>query len=372
MSVAVCGRVELDRFALDVSLTAQPGDVVALVGPNGAGKTTMLRAVAGLLALASGSVTIGGSLVDEPSTGTWVPPHRRPVGFVFQDLRLFPHLNVVDNVAYGLRRRGVERHEARRRATDWLERIGIADLDAARPTTLSGGQAQRVALARALVLDPEVLLLDEPLSALDADARMAIRGELRRHLAAVRGTTLLIAHDLIDVVGLATRVVVLEEGRVAQDTTPAGLRQHPRTRHAAALVGMNLIRADRAGDSLVLPGGARVPAVEPGPDGPVDIVCSPRAVTVAAQSGAPPPHTWTSSITGLESVGDHARARLGPPVAVTARLPIEALQEGLALDAPVSVHLDPTQLRVFPVEVDPLNGHDHDIDQRIQPKGPRP
>ncbi|MCU0270312.1 MAG: ABC transporter ATP-binding protein [Acidimicrobiales bacterium] len=348
MSLAVHGRVELGRFTLHADLEAEAGEILAVVGPNGSGKTTLLHTIAGLRALSAGFARIGTATVDDPTARTWVPAHRRRVGFVFQDLRLFPHLDVVDNVAYGLRRRGVDRTTARRQAEQWLARVGIAELVRARPRTLSGGQAQRVALARALVTEPDVLLLDEPMSALDADSRLAIRGELRRHLDAYDGIALVIAHDLLDVVGLAARVVVLDEGRVVQDTTPAELRTHPRTRHAAALVGVNLIPAERRGATLTLPGGVRLHLPMEGADGPVDLVCAPRAVSLSPAVGTLPANTWSSTIVGIESVGDHARARLGEPVPIASRVPLDALEDGLVLDAAVTVHIDPGGLHVFP------------------------
>jgi molybdate transport system ATP-binding protein len=161
---------------------------------------------------------------------------------------------------------------------------------------------------------------------------------------------LVIAHDLLDVVGLAARVIVLDQGHVVQDTTPAELRAHPRTAHAAALVGVNLIHGERRGDTLVLAGGASIELPGPEPDGPVDIICTPRAVTVSPATAPLPPGAWTSTIVGLESIGDHARARLVAPVPIQSRVPMDALQNGLALDTAVTVQLDPVQLQVYPAD----------------------
>jgi molybdate transport system ATP-binding protein len=204
----------VDRFVLDVALDAVPGEVVAVVGANGAGKTTLLRALAGLLPLdAPARVELGGEVLDEPATGRHVPPHRRPVGFAFQDLRLFAHLDACDNVAFGLRCRGVRRAAARQRAHTWLDRLGLGDHGGSRPAQLSRGQAQRVALARALVTEPSLLLLDEPLAAVDVAARDQVRAELRRHLDAVEGVTLLVTHDPLDAETLADRTLHLHAGR---------------------------------------------------------------------------------------------------------------------------------------------------------------
>jgi molybdate transport system ATP-binding protein len=169
--------VERGSFRLDVALTAAPGDVVALLGPNGAGKTTALRALAGLVPLSDGHLRLDGAELDR------TPAESRPVGVVFQDYLLFPHLTALDNVAFGPRCHGARKAEARAEAAVWLERMGLADHASAKPRRLSGGQAQRVALARALATHPRLLLLDEPLAALDARTRLDVRARLRHHLA---------------------------------------------------------------------------------------------------------------------------------------------------------------------------------------------
>ncbi|GAB3915406.1 hypothetical protein GCM10027613_11190 [Microlunatus endophyticus] len=167
-------QVRRGDFDLELQVTAEPGEVVALVGPNGAGKTTTLRVLAGLLAPQRGSILVDGQVLAD--TRVWLPPYQRPVGVVFQDYLLFPHLTVLDNVAFGLRTRGLARSVARARAAEWLARMDAGDLAPLRPQQLSGGQAQRVALARSLAPEPRLLLLDEPLAALDARTRLLIRG----------------------------------------------------------------------------------------------------------------------------------------------------------------------------------------------------
>ncbi len=234
--ITVPGRV-------DAQVTAEPGEVVAVIGPNGSGKTTLLSALAGLQPHA-GSVTVAGASWTDPVR----PVRDRRVGVVFQDQRLFPHLTALDNVAFGPRSRGASRADAERRAAGWLERFAIGDLARRRPDTLSGGQAQRVAIARALALDPQLLLLDEPFSGLDIGVATALRIELARHLAVFDGVTLIVTHDAIDAITLADRVVVLDQGSVAQVGTPAEVASQPRTDHVARLVGLNVLRA---GDSLM-------------------------------------------------------------------------------------------------------------------------
>lgn len=229
-------RLRLGALDLQVDLEVGEGEVVALVGPNGAGKTTFLRCVAGLQAVDSGRITVDGRVLDDPADGAWVPPARRDVGLVFQDHLLFPRLTARDNVAFGLRARGASKAAARAAAGEWLARVGLADHADARPRALSGGQSQRVALARALAVEPRVLLLDEPLAALDVQARTQVRDELARHLATFRGARLLVTHELGDAVALADRLVVVERGRVTQRGTADALRAAPATDYVADLV----------------------------------------------------------------------------------------------------------------------------------------
>jgi molybdate transport system ATP-binding protein len=219
------GRVHAD-------VAAEAGEVLVVIGPNGAGKSSLLKVIAGLEA---GRVVVG----ERDWTDLDVPQRR--VGYVFQDQSLFPHLSALDNVAFGPRARGRSRTDADRAARDWLERFGIADLADRRPRELSGGQAQRVAIARALATEPEVLLLDEPFSGLDVSVQMALRMELGRHLRDFPGTALLVTHDAIDALTLADRVLVLDDGVVAQVGPPGEVAAEPRTPHVARLVGLNLV-----------------------------------------------------------------------------------------------------------------------------------
>ncbi len=246
VAVDLPGRVQAE-------LIAEAGEVVVVIGPNGAGKSTLLRAVAGL---EPGRVRVG----DDDWTDLEVP--RRRVGYVFQDQSLFPHLCALDNVAFGPRARGRSRREADETARGWLERFGIADLAERRPRELSGGQAQRVAIARALATDPEVLLLDEPFTGLDVSVQMRLRIELGQHLRDFAGTVLLVTHDAIDALTLADRVLVLDEGRVAQLGPPSEVAAQPRTSHVARLVGLNLVTD---GDDLIAftPDAVTVSLAEP-------------------------------------------------------------------------------------------------------------
>jgi molybdate transport system ATP-binding protein len=258
MSLDASVALTLGRLDLDVTLSVAPGEMVAILGPNGAGKSTVLRALAGLLAIDRGRIAIDDVVVDDPGRSTFVAPERRPIGVVFQDYLLFAHLSALDNVAFGLRARGVGRADARRRAGDWLERVGLGDHAAHRPAALSGGQAQRVALARALATDPRLLLLDEPLAALDVGTRAEVRRDLRRHLQSFDGMRVMVTHDPVDAYALADRVAVVDAGRIVQLGTIAEVTAHPRSRYVASLVGTNLVAGDILDGALTTATGARV------------------------------------------------------------------------------------------------------------------
>ena len=216
-------------------LRAEPGDVVAVIGPNGAGKSSIVSALAGLARAEGRALLDGDDLLRRPV-------RERRVGLVFQDQVLFPHLSALENVAFGPRSRGVARGEARAAAQDWLERLGIGELASRKPRRLSGGQAQRVAIARALAADPALLLLDEPMAGLDVGVATALRLELARHLASFGGVTLLVTHDPIDALTVASRVLVVDGGRVLQYGTPDEVARRPATEHVARLVGLNVLR----------------------------------------------------------------------------------------------------------------------------------
>lgn len=223
-------------FDLAIDLTVEPGRTLALLGPNGAGKSMTIQCLAGLVALSAGHIRVDGRVLDDPATGEWMPTEARRVGVVFQEYLLFPHLTVRDNVAFGPRSAGLSRSQARERASAWLDRLGISSLADRHPGELSGGQAQRVALARALAAEPAVLLLDEPLAALDAEVRDDVRIELAEHLADFDGVTVVVTHSLDDVESLAEDVVVLERGVVTQRATPRQLVTSPATAWVEKLV----------------------------------------------------------------------------------------------------------------------------------------
>ena len=331
---------------LDVDLRVADGEVLAVLGPNGAGKSTLLRVLAGLLRPDGGRVAVDGTVWD--GDDTHLPAHRRPLGVVFQDALLFPHLSVGDNVAFGLRTRGMRTAQARTAAAAWLTRVGLEGLGAQRPDQLSGGQAQRAALARALVGDPALLLLDEPLSALDARTRLTVRAELRRHLAAFGGSTVLVTHDPVDAMALADRVVVVEDGSVVQTGTPADVSRHPRTDYVARLVGLSLLPGTGAGRSVRLDSGGEV-AVAEDAVGPVFAAIRPESVALyLARPEGSPRNVWPATLAGATPHGATVRCELAGEVPLIADVTATAFAElGLVPGAEVWATVKASEVAVY-------------------------
>ena len=245
----------VDARDVELALTVGEGELLAVVGPNGSGKSTCIQLLAGALRPDSGTVTLGGVVAAGP--GVFLPPHRRRIGYLEQRPLLFPHLGVVDNVAFGPRSRGLPAAAARRRAGVELEAVGLAGFGGRRVHELSGGQAQRVAIARALAIDPDLVLLDEPFAALDAAATPELRRLLRERLRGL--TTVLVTHDPLDVLALADGVAHLAAGRVVLRDGVDAVFQRPQTRFLADFVGLNLLHGTAEGASAVrLPSGGVV------------------------------------------------------------------------------------------------------------------
>jgi molybdate transport system ATP-binding protein len=341
--------VDHGDFRLDVALTAAPGDVIALLGPNGAGKTTALRALAGLTPLTDGHLHLDGRALHQ------VPPESRPVGVVFQDYLLFPHLTALDNVAFGPRCQGLSKTAAREQAAEWLGRMGLAEYAGAKPRRLSGGQAQRVALARALATEPRLLLLDEPLAALDARTRLEIRSRLRRHLADFDAVAVLVTHDPLDAMVLADRLVVIEDGHLVQEGTPSDIARRPRTDYIAQLVGLNLYQGTADGHTVRLTTGTTVTTttVTTTEDltGAVFVAFAPSAVTLHRDrpTGSSARNLWPCEVAGLESHGDQIRADLTGPLPLTADLTAAAAADlGLHAGATVWAAVKASQTHAYP------------------------
>lgn len=308
-------RVVVENRGLDLEFEVAAGEVLAVLGPNGAGKSTTLHSIAGLVGLDAGRVQVGDRVLTDTAAGVHVPTHDRRVGLLLQDPLLFPHLSVLSNVAFGAR----SGHRAGHRAADesarrWLAEVDATDLADRRPRRLSGGQAQRVALARALAADPEVLLLDEPLAGLDVAVAASMRKVLRRVLATGGRCAVLITHDLLDVLTLADRVVVVEDGRIVESGSVAEVLATPKSHFAARFAGVNLIGGTAGADGvLTTPWQAKwygTPAVDVQPGAPAVALFSPAAVSVYRdEPHGSPRNTVAVTVAELDSRGPGIRVR---------------------------------------------------------------
>ena len=346
MSLAADIKVARNGFSLEAKLNVSDGETLAVLGPNGAGKTTLLRALAGLVPIA-GRIELDGKVLDDSAAGHRVAPEHRRVGLVFQDHVLFPHMTALDNIAFGLRAHG--RRDATRAAHEWLSRAGLADRAAARPRELSGGQAQRVALLRTLATEPRLLLLDEPLSALDVSIRAEVRRELSRQLAGFSGVRVLVTHDPLEAIALADRLVVLEQGRIVQSGTPAEVTARPRSRFVADLAGVNLLRGRAEHGRVAIEGGAALAVPDAG-EGEVFAVIHPRAVALyRSRPDGTPRNVWLGHVDELDLEGQRVRVRLGGPIPLVAEVTPGAVRElGLESHAEVWIAVKATEISVYP------------------------
>ena len=331
-------------FELQAALRAAPGSTTVIVGESGAGKTTLLRLAAGLDQPVRGRISLDGVVYAEPDAGIAVPAWQRDVGYVSQDYALFPHLTVEQNVAFGLRARGARRRTVTPRVARALESAGIAGLARRKPSMLSGGQQQRAALARALALDPRLLLLDEPLAALDLQTRRVVRGELRDLLRALGCVTLYVTHSPIEALLFGDRIAVIERGRVSQTGTRDELLRYPRSRYVAELMGTNLF----AGTAGAGPGAATVRIAEgelavadAGGPGEVFVTVDPRQITIhphAPEGSAQ--NVFVGAILELAPEppsGERIRVVLGTRPPHVAEVTREAV-DGLGLREGMTVH----------------------------------
>ena len=317
MATLILDRVTVPLRSYELELSLEVGSTLALVGPSGAGKTTVLRAVAGLNRPRAGRIAVDGDVWFDGLRGIGLAPERRRVGLVFQEYALFPHMTVRRNVEYA----------GRQSADDYLERFGIAHLESAHPAQLSGGEKQRVALARALARDPQVLLLDEPLSALDAHTKTAVRAELHDLLAALEIPVLLVTHDFEDAAALAGTVSVIVDGRLRQTGTPAELVARPADSFVASFTGANLLHGDaepvRRGSTRVrLDDGATITTADPA-HGRVVLAVYPWDITVSADA----PHDSAlnvihAPVRSVAELGNRVRLAIGP---VSAEITAESL-----------------------------------------------
>ncbi|WP_206518084.1 ATP-binding cassette domain-containing protein [Rhodococcus sp. X156] len=311
---ALAVRAQVAARGVELELEVGAGEVVAVLGPNGAGKSTLLSVVAGLLHPDEGRVSLDGRVLLDTGTGTRVPPHRRGVALLAQDPLLFPHLSVADNVAFGPRSAGQGRRAAATVAARWLAEVGATELAGRRPAALSGGQAQRVAVARALAAEPALLLLDEPMAALDVGAAPAMRSVLRRVLREEGGrSALLVTHDVLDALVLADRVVVVEGGQVVEAGPAAQVLSRPRSSFAARIAGLNLLLGTVTERGLRTASGTALAGVldeDCRPGQAAVAVFDPLAVAVHVQPpGGSPRNAVPVRVTAVEPRGQLVRVR---------------------------------------------------------------
>jgi molybdate transport system ATP-binding protein len=362
---ATCDR---GAFSLEVALHVAPGESLAVLGPNGAGKSTLLRALAGLDPVTAGQIELDGRLLDrcrrrDEGPDVFVPPEHRRVGLVFQGYRLFPHLSVRDNVAFGPRSAGQSRRASRAAADRWLETLDLSGLAARRPRQLSGGQAQRVALARALATDPALLLLDEPMAALDARTRLEVRAALREHLRHFAGPVVVVTHDPVEAMVMADRLLVLEGGRAMQQGRPADVARRPATDYVARLVGLNLyageVVAEQDGEQrspITLDSGGRLYATGLSSSGLVGgsrVLVAVRPASVSIHGERPvagsPRNVWPGEVAGMEPSGDRVRVQVrGVPDVLVDVTPAAVAELALRPGLPVWVSVKATELDVYP------------------------
>ncbi len=326
---------------VEVALEVADGETIALVGPNGAGKSTVLSVVAGLLRPPEGRVRLDGRVLTD--TRTFVPPHDRRVALLAQEPLLFPHLSVRDNVAFGPRSRGVGRRTASEAALRWLVEVGADELADRRPSQVSGGQGQRVALARALAAEPQVLLLDEPMAALDVAVLPAMRQTLKRVLAG--RTTVLVTHDVLDALLLADRVAVMEGGRIVESGPTTDVLERPRSAFAARIAGLNLVAGPWRDGAVA---GIRGVATDPAPaDGDAAVaVFRPSAVAVFREApGGSPRNSLPVTITDIEPRGDQVRVRADHLAADVT--PLSAAELGIAPGHEVVFSVKATEVSIY-------------------------
>lgn len=347
-------RIRRADFALEVQMDVPDGVTVAILGPNGAGKSTLVSALAGLLPIDEGEVLVNGKVWERPSERVRLPPRARSLGVMFQDLLLFPALSALDNVAFGLRAQGVGRAEARERALEHLGRFDVRDVATQRPGELSGGQAQRVALARAIAVEPALLLLDEPMSALDAANRPEARRSLRHALADFKGAKAIITHDPFEAMALADRLVILEGGRVTQQGSGSDMLRRPRSNYVASLAGLNLLEGEvEPHGRLRLSHGSGVLAIPSDAAKTGDTVLatiSPQAVTL---SMAPPAssarNVFAGDVEAIEVFGQRARVALLTEPRLTAEVTLDAIASlGIRQGASAWASVKATQIEVYP------------------------
>jgi len=373
--------VNRGAFTLDASVTVSPGETLALLGPNGSGKSTLLAVIAGLLAPDRGTVSVDGRVLTEvPQLGgaqpdggrpgggrmTVVPAHRRRIGLLGQDPLLFPHLSALENVAFGLRSHGMKAAEARERASEWLAAIGMSEFAARKPAELSGGQQQRVAIARVLATEPDVLLFDEPMAALDVQNASLVRTLLRECLASrisatstgVDGrpptapATIVVTHDVVDAMVLADRVAIMDAGRIIDNGAVARVLGEPINQFAATLVGLNVLHGIVESSQFVRFADGRglaVDGVVPEVGAEVSIAFPPSGVTLCREaSESSLVNEWPATVELLEPGLKGVRVTLLGDTVVAEASPADLLAHEIVPGDRIVASVDPAQITVYP------------------------
>jgi molybdate transport system ATP-binding protein len=341
--------VERDGFTLDVTIEIGPGQSAALLGPNGAGKSTAVSALAGLTPLDGGRIRLGDRILDDPDDRLFVAPVGRNIGVVFQDYLLFPHLTAAENIGFGLRHSRVGKAPTRKKVETMLDSLGLTDLANRKPHQLSGGEAQRVALGRALITDPDLLLLDEPLSALDASTRVEMRRVLADRLAAFAGPKLFITHDPTEAFLLADQIHIIEDGSITQVGTAEDIRLRPRTRFVADLAGANLLRGTADHGEIVV-GGHTLHSADSEPSGKVLATIHPHAIALHRNHPeGSPRNTWQTTVSRVEHFGSRVRVQMGVPLPLTAEVTPAAVEAlGITEGSVVWISIKATEISVEP------------------------
>ena len=364
VTVLLAANLQLTRggFTLDVQLTLAPGEVLALLGPNGSGKSTVLDLLAGLATPDTGTVTLDGATLTAP--GRLVAPENRAIGLLGQEPLLFPHLSARANVAFALRvgEARLNAAQARVQADHWLDRVGLAGLGSSLPGALSGGQQQRVALARALAAGPRVLLLDEPMAALDAETAPFIRQLIREQLAETGTSAIIVTHDIVDAVVLAHRVAVLHHGALIDEGTTAAVLAAPQNPFVAALAGVNLVVGTAQSGAVVAPDGrtfwvrpadaAALSPATPGAEAPAPAAAVFRPASVVVHTEQPrhasPRNVWSARVRGIEPGSGGVRLRTsGDPEVIAELTPAAVADLGLQVGSTVWLSVKATDVSAY-------------------------
>lgn len=336
-------------FSVDIQLTVSAGQTVALLGPNGAGKSTIVSALAGLEPLTNGSVTLGARVLENTANNTYVPSAERELGIVFQDALLFPHLNVYDNIAFGLVSRKQSPTQVASRVQEWTVRLDLDALTLRKPAQLSGGEAQRVAIARALITEPALLILDEPLAAIDASKRPRVRRVLSEYLAASAGPAIVITHDPAEAFLLADRVVIVEDGVVTHDGSAESIRLAPRTQYAADLAGVNFAIGDAA-HGVITVQSHDLHVADTTMSGAIMVNIHPRAIMLHRhQPEGSARNVWETTVERIEHLGHTVRVATSAPLPLVAEVTAAGAADiGLVVGHRVWVSIKATEIVTIP------------------------